>query len=256
MSENIQLIEVTPANLASEHICCALSGGKNEAGVETKKNWMRIQMEQGLKFVKADVRGKVFIEYIPAEFAWRPIVAPGYIFIHCLWVSGRFQSQGLAKRLLEVCLKDAKNTNGVVAVSSKQTWLTDTAFYEKHGFEKCDTAAPYFDLVVKRFKKEAPLPHFSKTLEQTTTNGKGVQLYFTDQCPFTTLYVQQMAEAAKARKLKVEMIHADTPEKAQALPFAFGTFGAFLDGQFLTHKLMSGIQFGKKLDKCLIETKK
>ena len=33
-------------------------------------------------------RSKCFIEYIPAENARVPIVADGYLYINCLWVSG------------------------------------------------------------------------------------------------------------------------------------------------------------------------
>ena len=33
-------------------------------------------------------RGKCFIEYIPAENAWVPIEAAGWLYINCLWVSG------------------------------------------------------------------------------------------------------------------------------------------------------------------------
>ena len=205
-------------------------------------------MNNGLRFVKADVRGKVFVEYIPAEYAWRPVIAPGYIFIHCLWVSGRFQGQGYASQLLQYCLEDAKGTAGVVAISSSKTWLTDTTFYKKHGFEKCDTAPPYFDMVVKRFDSSAPLPHFPKAAQQLQSKQKGLLFYYTDQCPFTTLYVQEMARAAQDREISVKIKKIDRPEEAQQLPFAFATFGVFLDGVFLTHKLMSEASFGKLLD--------
>ena len=35
-----------------------------------------------------------FIEYIPAENAWVPINADGYMYIDCLWVSGSFKGKG------------------------------------------------------------------------------------------------------------------------------------------------------------------
>ena len=36
---------------------------------------------------RSEERGKCFIEYIPAENAWVPIAADGYLNIACLWVS-------------------------------------------------------------------------------------------------------------------------------------------------------------------------
>lgn len=48
---------------------------------------MKKRLDDGLVFLKCDVRGKCFIEYIRAEFAWAPIEAEGYMYIDCLWVS-------------------------------------------------------------------------------------------------------------------------------------------------------------------------
>jgi len=36
--------------------------------------------------------------------------------IHCLWVIGKIKKQGLGRKLLEECFKDAKDMNGVVAI--------------------------------------------------------------------------------------------------------------------------------------------
>ncbi len=44
---------------------------------------MKNNFDKGLVFKRFDVRGKAFIEYIPAENAWCPITADNYIFINC-----------------------------------------------------------------------------------------------------------------------------------------------------------------------------
>ena len=64
-------IQVTPENIDKEHICCAISGEKDPQ-VISKKQWLKDRMEEGLVFLKGDIRGKCFIEYIPAEKAWVP----------------------------------------------------------------------------------------------------------------------------------------------------------------------------------------
>ena len=53
-----------------------------------KKEWLRQRFDDGLVFYRSEERGKCFIEYIPAENAWVPIAADGYLYINCLWVSG------------------------------------------------------------------------------------------------------------------------------------------------------------------------
>lgn len=95
-------------NIDREHICCAITEKKGETCTPSKKAWMKERFADGLVFKKLDARGKAFIEYIPAEKAWRPIVAPGYMHVHCFWVSGQFKGQGWANRLLSECVADAK----------------------------------------------------------------------------------------------------------------------------------------------------
>ena len=89
----MELIRITHENIGKEHICCAISNEK-DCQVASKKAWLRDRLDEGLVFLKGNVRGKCFIEYIPAEYAWTPIEADGYMFIDCLWVSGQFKGLG------------------------------------------------------------------------------------------------------------------------------------------------------------------
>ena len=104
-------IRVTRENIDKEHICCAMSGKQSLA----KKEWLKQRFEEGLVFYRSAERGKCFIEYIPAENAWVPIDAAGWLYINCLWVSGSLKGHGYSGELLEECLRDAKaqGKNGV-----------------------------------------------------------------------------------------------------------------------------------------------
>ena len=112
-------IRLTSENLDSEHICCAISSNKDPQ-VLSKKQWLRDRLEEGLVFLKADVRGKCFIEYIPAEYAWVPIEAAGYMHINCFWVSGSCKGQGYSNALLAACIAGAKarGMQGLTVISS------------------------------------------------------------------------------------------------------------------------------------------
>jgi len=245
----MKFISLNKDNIDQEHICCALSNNKNKAGVEGKKEWLKGRFKEGLKFIKLDARAKVFIEYLPAEYSWRPVSAPGYLMIHCLWVSGKYQKQGYAKELMHRCLKDAKGTNGVVAVASKQTWLTDPNFYIKNGFEKCDEAPPAFELMVHRLNDKAPMPVFFNPAKRLKTKEKGLVIYYSNQCPFTEFYTDEMLKVAQAKKLAAKKIKIKSAKQAQKVPSAFGVFSVFLNGDFLTYKIMSSGQFEQFLDK-------
>jgi hypothetical protein len=71
---SMDYIRVTKDNLEKEHICCAISNNK-DVQVSSKKAWLTDRFDEGLVFLKSAERGKCFIEYIPAEYAWIPIEA-------------------------------------------------------------------------------------------------------------------------------------------------------------------------------------
>ena len=98
----MEYIRITKENIDKEHICCAMSGKQSLA----KKDWLKQRFEEGLVFYRSAERGKCFIEYIPAENAWVPIEAAGWLYINCLWVSGSLKGHGYSSELLEECLRD------------------------------------------------------------------------------------------------------------------------------------------------------
>ncbi len=104
----MEIIDVNADNIDREHICCAITDKKGENCVASKKAWMRERFRDGLVFRKLAVLGKVFIEYLPAEKAWCPISADGYLHVNCFWVSGQYQGQGYANQLLAQCVAEAK----------------------------------------------------------------------------------------------------------------------------------------------------
>ena len=103
----MEYIRVTKENLEQEHICCAISNNK-DVQVSSKKAWLAERFDEGLVFLKSVERGKCFIEYIPAENAWNPIVTDNYMYIDCLWVSGSFKGHGYSNDLLDECIRDSK----------------------------------------------------------------------------------------------------------------------------------------------------
>ena len=97
-------IRITKENIDKEHICCAMSGKQSI----TKKEWLKQRFDEGLVFYRSEERGKCFIEYIPAENAWVPIIAEGYLYINCLWIAGSMKGHGYSNDLLNECIRDAK----------------------------------------------------------------------------------------------------------------------------------------------------
>lgn len=76
----MEYVKITKDNIDKEHICCAISNN-NDPQVISKKCWLKDRIDEGLVFYKSVERGKCFIEYIPAEYAWVPIDASGFFIL-------------------------------------------------------------------------------------------------------------------------------------------------------------------------------
>ncbi|MCX7747752.1 MAG: N-acetyltransferase [Clostridia bacterium] len=237
----MDIITLDLANIDSEHLCCALADKKSEEGVQRKKEWLKERFNDGHVFKKLNVRGKVFIEYVPSENAWCPIEAPGYLFISCFWVSGSFKGKGYGNALFEECVKDAKNKNGIVVLvgKSKKPFLSDKRFFIQRGFEVCDAASPYFELLVKKFK-DAPMPLIKDCAKKAQCENKeGLTVYYTAQCPYTCLYIEEAKRFAEDHRIPLKAINIKTKEEAQNLPVPFANYSVFYHGKFVTHEILT-----------------
>jgi GNAT superfamily N-acetyltransferase len=243
-----EIITLSKNNIKDEHICCAISDKKCRAGYEAKKEWLSGQFDQAMVFKKLDVRGKVFIEYIPAEYAWAPVVAPGCMMINCFWVSGQYKGKGNGKRLLQECIRDSEGKNGIVAISSekKQPFLSDPKFFKKQGFELVDTALPYFQLWFLPLKKNVPHPQFKERAKHGVCDHKdGIAVYFSNGCPFTEYYVKELEAIAVRKGFKILSVRIENMEQAQNHFVPFTIYSVFLHGKFVTQHILNEKYFDK-----------
>jgi len=253
-ANRVDIVDLNLGNLAAEDIVC-LRGDKNLEGIACKKSWLKERFADGLRFKVLKVNGRSWglIEYGPAENAWRPIDAPGYMFIHCLWVIGRYANRGFGKKLLDKCAEDAKGKTGLVVATSPKPFLARKDFFLKNGFEVCDNAGPYFELLAKRFKKTASWPKFrDKAKKSLGPERSGLTFIYSDQCPYIAHSLKEMTDLAKKRRIPFQVVKVRNKKDAQNSPSPYGTFAIFLDGQFLTHQPF----YGKKLDRLLSSPQK
>jgi ribosomal protein S18 acetylase RimI-like enzyme len=245
----MSIISVNKVNINNEHICCAITDKKGENCVSSKKAWLKERFEEGLIFKKLDVRGKVFIEYLPAENAWCPIVAPNYMHINCFWVSGQYKGQGYGNELLENCIKDAqqKGMNGITVISSKKKmpFLSDPIYLKRKGFIVADTAKPYYELLYLPFENTVTIPKFKDSAKEGIIEDKGLVLYYSNQCPHTEKYAPLLQEFAGRFGKTVKLIKYETKEQAQNAPSPFTTYSLFVDGTFVTNEILSESRFKK-----------
>jgi GNAT superfamily N-acetyltransferase len=254
-------IQLTDKNIDSEHICCAISDKKCKQSYQAKKSWLRKEFENGYVFRRIDARAKVFIEYGPAENAWLPIKAPGYININCFWVSGKYKGHGYAKTLLQYAIADAvlQEKNGLVTVvgTKKYHFMSDTKWLLKQGFEEVGNLPSGFSLLVKKINTEAKSPVFNDVVKSGECESKeGIVVYYSNRCPYSEYHVtNSLIETAKNRNLPLKVIKIESMKQAQSVPTPATIFSLFYKGKFVTTDISVCIdsRFDKVIEKSFDE---
>jgi len=245
----IKIVQITDNNISEEHICCAISDKKCQKGYEAKKQWLRNQFKDGYVFKKFDVRGKVFIEYVPAENAWVPIDASNYMLINCFWVSGRYKGKGYGKKLYLKCVDDSKNKDGIVVVVGKQKkpFMSEKKFFQKQGFELSDTAEPYFELWFKKFNPDASTPKFRECAKKAECDNKnGLTVFYTNACPYTEYHANtELNRVANEKGIPLRVIKLESKEQAQNHFVPHTIYSVFYKGKFVTQHILNKNNFDK-----------
>lgn len=244
-------IQVTKDNIKNEHICCAISNNK-DIQVSSKKAWLEDRFDEGLVFLKSVERGKCFIEYIPAENAWNPIDADGYMYIDCLWVSGAFKGHGYSSDLLEECIRDSKEKEkkGLCILSSakKKPFLSDSRFLKYKGFEICDESDNGIQLWYLPFEKGADIPKIKACAKRPHIDDLGYVLYYTHQCPYNAKYVPILEKIAEKNGISFKAIQITSKEEARNAPTPITTYALFHDGEYVTNEQMNDKRFLKMIN--------
>ena len=236
-------IRITEENIAKEHICCAMSNNQSER----KKEWLKARFPEGLVFYRSEERGKCFIEYMPAENAWHPLEADGYMHINCLWVSGSLKGHGYSSELMKECIRDAKaqGKKGLCILSSakKKGFLADPKYLRYKGFQVADESDTGIQLWYLPFRDREEPPRFKACAKHPQVTESGFVIYYSDQCPYTYYWVPRLTKAAEEHGVPLKVIYIDSREKAQNAPSPVTNFSLFRDGEFLSHEIQSEKKF-------------
>ncbi len=235
-----KIIQLNIGNIEIEHICCAISDKKCKESYELKKQWLANEFKHGYKFYRLDARAKVFIEFCDAEKAWVPIDAPDYLFVGCMWVSGKYKGNGYGKALLQKALYDAKERGkeGLVTIvgTKKFHFMNDTKWLLKQGFEEVERLPDGFSLLARKLNSKAYNPSFKDSVKTGECENKnGLTVYYSNRCPFSEYHVtNSLMEVVKNRNLNLEVIKLNSLEDAQNVQTPATIFSLFLDGKFIT----------------------
>jgi GNAT superfamily N-acetyltransferase len=250
---NTKFITLTKENIGKEHICCAFSDKKCKEGYDLKKEWLKKEFDNGYVFRRLDERAKVFIEYVPAEKALLPVVAPNYLAINCFWVSGQYKGKGYAKALLQSAIGDARQQgkDGLVTITgtAKIPYMSDAKWLLHQGFETIEKLAYGFSLLALKINPQAVNPKFAESVSSgECENKQGLTVYYSNRCPFTEYYVnEELTKTSENRNIPLKIIKLETVEQAQSSPTPATIFSLFFNGKFVTSDM--GVCLNNRFEK-------
>lgn len=245
--ESFQIIGLTPENIADYGVC-GYKDVKKHLELRRKIDWFCKYFPLGLR-IKAIITDtgeyQGMLEYIPGEYAHRPVNAVGYMFIHCIFVGfkSKFKGKGYASALIKECICESKaaNMKGVAVVTRSGSFMAKKDIFLKHGFHQVDSVKPDFELLVLKFEDNAPDPSFK--VISTGNFFKGLTILRSPQCPYSVKNVDAIMKTAHDLKLNPELIEMDDHISARQSPCAFGTFCIVGNGKVLSHHPISNTRF-------------
>lgn len=231
-----KFIEITPENLASEHLCCIIRK-KAHPGVEAKRAWLKERLTEGHVLRKLEGEKEcAFIEYAPLETAWTPVIGENYLYIYCLWVTGAAKGCGYGRKLMEGCIAEAKaqGKSGICMLGAKKqkAWLSDQSFAEKFGFVPVDETSNGYELLA--LSLDGTTPRFAENAKRERIDDERLTIYYDDQCPFIAQRIEGLKSCCEENGIAADFVHVLSCAQAKALPCVFNNWAVFYKGRFVT----------------------
>ncbi len=248
---DVQIIDLTPENIADYGVC-GYKDLKKHLELRKKIEWFNEYYPKGLRIkVLCSKKGgyQGMLEYLPGEYAHRPVEAQGYLFIQCIFTGfkNEFKGKGYGSALIDECIKEAKDKKmlGVAVVTSKGSFMVHNEIFFKKGFQIVDSAEPDFDLLVKKFDEKSKNPKFKSNMTASLKKyDQGLTVIRSAQCPYTERNVKAIIESSKNKfKIKTNLINLKDAAAVQNTPCAFGSFCLIYNGEIISHHPISNTRF-------------
>lgn len=250
IADNMEMVNVTPENAEKETFFCIKD--VKSAGFKSKQRWFEKRYAEGLRMKILKINDKMigFIEYVPANEAWRPIDAPDFMFIHCIVVySKKDRSKGYGAMLINEAVKEAKTLglSGVCTMTSKGAWVAEKKVFEQNGFKQIEKKGR-FELLSKKWNDSAEDP---KLIDWTANQKgyKGWNLIYADQCPWHEKSAFDLSNSAMDVGIDLKLKKIETVEEAKNAPSGFGTYSLLYNGRLIEDHYLSATRFKNILKK-------
>lgn len=250
-SDGSYIVDFTPDNISDFGVCGYKDVGKH-VELRRKLDWFREFYPKGLRIsgvFSSDGKYQGMIEFVPGEFAHRPVRADGYMFVHCLFVgfNREYKGKGLGSLLLGVCIGEAKSKGmkGVAVVVRRGSFMADSRLFLKHGFVEVDKAKPDFSLLVLKFDSSFLDPSFFiNDVSKDEGYNRGLVIFRSFQCPYCEKNVSAMVKSARDLfGMDVRVVDMVSLGDVRGCPSAFGSFAIVYNGRVVSYHPVSNTRF-------------
>ena len=255
--EYLTLETVGPENLSECGIGCL--SNPEHPGYQCKVDWLRQTFDEGVRllmFRNGEGKALGFLECVPGEFAWRPVQAAGWLFVHCLWVRpGGQTTKGLGSRLIQACVEQARRqkATGVAALVSDGPMMAGKEIFLKNGFQVI-AERDRFQLVAYRLASGSE-PSF-REIPGKVLVFPGLYIIYCAQCPMLPKSAADLSAMAAAHGLKCQVKVLRSAREAQNAPSYYGVFSLLWKGRLLADHYVSKGRFKNLLTKEILSLRR
>jgi len=249
-----EIVYVKPESIYEHPQAICFINPKNSF-FKKKVEWFENEYKNGLRicllYPSGEKKAAGFVEFVPGEYCWRAVSAVDYMFIHCIWTTGKkIQHQGLGTMLIKEVEKAAAGMAGVAVMTSDNAFMANKEIFLKNGYSIAASEGKD-QLLVRQFRP-GPMPSFNKSSVGTEKNT-GLTVSYSRQCPWVARFIEEAG--AELEQLKAEVSELTSPEEAQKAPSSYAVFNLLNNGKVLSDRYISLTRFRNIIGKEKIKAK-
>ena len=250
---------------------------KMQSGMSSRINWIKTMIPNGLQIliiteepkpVKIEykwvgeilhsslaVHGQVpkgLLEFIPIEFALEPVIGKNLLFINCMWILPPFWNTGVAKRLIQAFIKEAKKYNGACVLAyDNDNWFgtsikyMPSSFFKRFGFTEVARDGTRVLLFLDFGANQKPSLLSPKQFTKEILNMIEVLILHNSQCPWSEYMVDQIKEKLD-KNLNILIRTVKTDDRSKIIEFGLSR-GVYINGVPVIKRMASWNEIKKEL---------
>lgn len=243
-----KIVFVTPENIYEHPQAICFINPKNSF-FKKKVDWYANEYKRGLRicllYIPGEKKAAGFVEFVPGEYCWRAVNAADYMFIHCIWTTGKkIQHKGLGSILIKEVEKAAEGMAGVAVMTSDNAFMAKKEIFLKNGYIIAG-AEGKDQLLVRQFRP-GPMPSFTISSAAGAENDR-LKVMYSKQCPWVARFIEEAKDDLE--QLNADVTEISSPEEAQKAPSPYAVFNLLYKGKVLSDRYISVTRFRNIISK-------